>query len=79
LSLIVGEGVRVGVVGVVVGGTVALWAARWIKPLLFDGVARDPWVFGAVVLTLMSVSVVASLLPASRATRADPNAALRAE
>jgi predicted permease len=79
LRLIVGEGVRVGVVGVAVGGTIALWAGRWIKPLLFDGAARDPWVFGAVVVTLLSVSVVASLLPATRATRTDPNSALRAE
>ena len=79
LRLIVGEGVRVGIAGVVVGGTIAFWAARWIKPLLFDGAARDPWVFGAVVVTLLSVSIVASLLPAARATRADPNTALRAE
>jgi len=79
LRLIVGEGVRVGVAGVVVGGTIAFWAARWIKPLLFDGSARDPWVFGSVVITLLSVSIVASLLPATRATRADPNTALRAE
>ena len=79
LRLIVGEGVRVGIAGVVVGGSIALWAARWIKPLLFDGAARDPWVFGAVVVTLLSVSIVASLLPAARATRADPNTALRAE
>ena len=79
MRLIVGEGVRVGIAGVVVGGAIALWAARWIKPLLFDGAARDPWVFGAVVVTLLSVSIVASLLPAARATRADPNTALRAE
>ena len=79
LRLIVGEGVRVGLAGVLVGGTFAFWAARWVKPLLFESSANDPWVFGGVVLTLLSVSLVASLLPATRATRADPNSALRAD
>ena len=79
LRLIVGEGVRVGIAGVIVGGTIAFWAARWVKPLLFESSAHDPWVFVGVALTLLSVSVVASLLPATKATRADPNAALRAE
>jgi hypothetical protein len=55
LRLIVGEGVRVGVAGVVVGGTIAFWAARWIKPLLFDGSARDPWVCSAPSCSRSSV------------------------
>src|SRR5678809_7172 len=58
LRLVVGEGFRVGVAGVVVGGTIAFWAARWIKPLLFDGTARDPFVFGAVVIALLSVCLL---------------------
>ena len=79
VRLVVGEGLRVGVAGVAFGGLVAFWAARWIKPLLFDGAARDPVVFGAVVVALLSVTVVASLLPTARAMRADPSVALRAD
>ena len=65
--------------GVLVGGTLAFFAARWLQPLLFRQTARDPIVFGVVAVLLLAVAAVASLVPAVRATRADPNSTLRAD
>ena len=67
------------VAGVLVGGTLAFFAARWLQPLLFRQTARDPIVFGVVAVLLLAVAAVASLVPAVRATRADPNSTLRAD
>ncbi|HET9983259.1 MAG TPA: ADOP family duplicated permease [Longimicrobiales bacterium] len=79
LGLVVGQGVRLGLVGVVIGGTIAFSAARWLKPLLFQESARDPAVYALVAAVLLAVAVVASYVPARRAARVDPNVALRAE
>jgi ABC-type antimicrobial peptide transport system permease subunit len=79
LRLVVGEGLRVAVAGVSVGAVVALWAGRWLAPLLFNVSPRDPSVFAAVTAALLVVALAASLLPALRATRVDPATALRAD
>jgi putative ABC transport system permease protein len=78
-GLVVGDGFRVTVVGVAIGGAVALWAGRWVKALLFDVSPYDPTVFGLVAATLVAAGVAASWLPARRATRVDPNVVLRAD
>lgn len=49
-----------------------------MAPLLFDESSNDPVVYAAVVLTLIGVAVAASVAPAARAARVDPNVALRA-
>jgi ABC-type lipoprotein release transport system permease subunit len=46
---------------------------------LFDESPRDPVVFGVVTAVLIAVAVLASVFPATRATRVDPNVALRTE
>jgi predicted permease len=79
VRLIVRDGMRVAVVGVLIGAIAAAVAGRWIAPLLFDVSARDPVVFGAVVIVLFGVALAASWLPALRASRIDPNEALRAD
>ncbi len=79
VRLVVGDGLRVALLGVMAGGVLALWAAGWIAPLLFEQSPRDPAILGAVSLTLLGVAVVASAIPALRATRVDPNVALRTE
>jgi predicted permease len=79
LRLVVGQGVRLGVAGIVIGGMIAFSAARWLKPLLFQESARDPAVYALVAAVLLAVAVVASYVPARRASRVDPNVALRAE
>jgi len=79
LRLVVGGGLRVAVVGVAIGAGVALVAGRFIAPLLFEISPKDPTVFAAVAFTLLITATVASLVPAWRATRVDPNVALRTE
>jgi ABC-type antimicrobial peptide transport system permease subunit len=79
VRLVVGQGIRFAVAGVGVGLGLALLAARWIQPLLFRQPARDPAIFGGVGALLILVAALASALPALRATRADPNSALRSD
>ena len=79
VRLVVGQGVRFAVAGVTVGAFVALAASRRVQPLLFEQSATDVRVFGAVGAVLVVVAVVASALPARRATRVDPNTVLRAD
>lgn len=79
VRLVVGEGVRVTLVGVAVGMAIAMAGSTKIAALLFDESPRDPAVYGLVAATLLIVGVVASALPASRAARVDANVALRQE
>jgi predicted permease len=79
VRLVLGEGVRVAVVGVTLGLLVALWAGRYVAALLFQISPRDPAVLGVVSVALLAVAVAASLVPAWRASRVDPNLALRSE
>ena len=79
VRLVVGQGVRFALAGVTIGLGLALLAARWIQPLLFEQSARDPAVYAVVGGLLLVVAMIASGVPAARATRADPNSALRAE
>jgi predicted permease len=79
VKLVVAQGVSFAIVGVVLGFGIALLAARWIQPLLFKQSASDPAIYGVVGALLIVVALVASAVPALRATRADPNTALRSE
>jgi ABC-type antimicrobial peptide transport system permease subunit len=79
VGLVVRYGVGLTVAGIVIGIVLALNAAGWIQPLLFDTSARNPVVFGGVALLLLAVAAVASVVPAWRASRVDPIEALRAE
>ena len=79
LKLVVFEGLRVAIVGIVIGSAIALAAGRWLGPLLFDESPRDPAVYSVVALTLLTVSLAASLLPARRASLVEPTRALRYE
>jgi ABC-type antimicrobial peptide transport system permease subunit len=79
LRLVVGQSVRFALAGTALGVLVAALTSRWIQPLLFRQSATDPLVYGAVAAAMIVVALAASALPAYRATRADPNSALRAE
>jgi ABC-type lipoprotein release transport system permease subunit len=79
VRLVVGQGVRVAVIGIAVGLAIALSVARWVEPLLFEQSARDPLVFTVVGVILLLVALVASGVPALRASRADPNTVLRTD
>jgi putative ABC transport system permease protein len=79
VRLVVAGGLRVAVIGVAIGAGVALVAGRFIAPLLFNITPKDPTVFAVVAVTLLATAAVASLVPAWRATRVDPNVALRTD
>ena len=79
IRLIVRQGITHSAVGLAIGAIVALGAARWIKPLLFNESASDPAVFALVTLVLLFVAIAASWIPARRAARVDPQVALRSE
>jgi len=79
VRLVVTDGLRLAGVGVVLGVGAALYASKWVKPLLFNVSPKDPWVFVAVALTLVGVALAASWIPAVRASRVDANVALRSE
>jgi predicted permease len=79
LRLVVGQGMLPAVGGVVVGLAGAWAAARVLGSLLYGVSASDPWTFAGVALFLLMVALVATWLPARRATRVDPVIALRAE
>jgi putative ABC transport system permease protein len=79
VRMIVSDGLRLASVGVIVGVGLSLWAAKWVKPLLFGVSPRDPAVFVFVAFVLIAVAVAASWIPALRASRVDPNVALRTE
>jgi ABC-type antimicrobial peptide transport system permease subunit len=79
VRLVVVEGLRLAVIGVAIGTGVALLAGKWVKPLLFDVSPKDPAVFAVVSVTLIAVAIAASWIPALRASRVDPNVALRSD
>jgi len=65
--------------GLALGLVVALWASHLLSGFLFGIEPRDPATFASVTALLLAVCLVASYLPASRATRVDPIEVLRAE
>jgi putative ABC transport system permease protein len=79
VRLVVGQGVRFAAAGIAIGGAIAYWAGRFIGPLLFDVSPRDPVVYGVVAVVLLAVAVVATVVPARRATRVDPVLAMRGD
>lgn len=79
LRLVIGQGARLTAFGLVLGLLAAAGVARLMQTLLFRTTAYDPLVFVVVVFVLAIIGLLAALLPALRATKADPVAALRAE
>ncbi len=79
MRLVLRQGLRLAAGGVVLGGAIALWAGKFVKPLLFQVSPRDPMVFALVTVSLLGAALVASLIPALRATRVDPITALRGD
>jgi putative ABC transport system permease protein len=79
LRLVIGQGARLTALGLILGLLGAAAVARLMETLLFHTTAYDPLVFGVVVIVLGAIGLLAAFLPALRATKADPVAALRAE
>jgi predicted permease len=79
VKLVVSDGLKVVGVGLAGGLLIALWAGKFVQPLLFSVSPRDPSVFVVVASTLLAVAIAASWMPARRASRVDPNVVLRSD
>jgi putative ABC transport system permease protein len=71
--------VRTGAIGIVLGAALSLAAGRVLAAQLFGVTAHDPAVFLTAALVLGTTGLLAAYLPARRAARLDPMAALREE
>ena len=78
-GLVLREGTRLIITGVVIGLVGAGAIAGTLDALLFEVSARDPWVYGSVTVVLVGAAMAACYVPARRASRVDPIAALAAE
>ncbi|HSP95100.1 MAG TPA: FtsX-like permease family protein [Thermoanaerobaculia bacterium] len=79
LALFLGESARFAGAGLLAGLALAVAATRLLKTMLFGVAPTDPLSFAAVALVLTAVAMAASWIPARRAARIDPMAALRHE
>jgi putative ABC transport system permease protein len=79
LGMIVVEGLKPTLIGVAIGLALAAALVRVMATLLFGVSQHDPGTFSGVALIMLAVGIVATLVPAYRATRVDPIVTLRSE
>jgi len=79
LKLVLRRGMALTIAGVVIGLAAAFALTRLLASLLFEVKPTDAFTFAAVSLTLIAIALLASFIPAMRATKVDPLVALRYE
>ena len=79
VGLVLASGVRLVMIGAVIGLVGAALGARLLASLLFGVSPLDPPVYAVALVVLASIGIVATMVPALRAMRTDPTVALRAE
>ena len=78
-AMVIRDGMRLAVVGLVLGGAAAAFVTRLARSQLFDVSPTDPLAFVTTIAGVFAVALLACYLPARRAARVDPLAAMRAE
>jgi len=79
LKLAIGYGMKLVIAGLAIGLIAAFALTRVMATLLFGVTATDPMTFALISLLLLAVAVLASYVPARRATKVNPIIALRYE
>jgi putative ABC transport system permease protein len=79
MRLVVGQGIRVVLTGIVAGLLASFAATRLLAGMLFEVSPLDPFTFATTAVVLVAAALLASFVPARRATRVDPMVALRYE
>jgi len=79
LKMVVGQGLKLAIIGVVIGIAGALALTRYLASLLYGVKPTDPLTFIAVTLILIAIALLACYIPARRAAKMDPMVALRHE
>ena len=79
LALVLGEGMRLAGVGVLLGIVGAIATTRWLRSELYDTSSTDPLTFVVSAVVFAGIALVATLLPARRATTVDPARTLQSE
>jgi len=79
VTLVVGQALRLALVGAALGALGAALSARYLSSLLFSVRPFDPWSYGWMGGALVAIALLASYLPARKALAVDPTAALRAD
>jgi predicted permease len=79
VRLVLWRGLALMVAGVVGGVGLAMFAGRWLGPLLFHVSPRDPSIYAVVIGVAIATALAALAVPARRASRVDPALALRSE
>ncbi len=76
---VVSQGTKVVLIGVVIGVGAAIGATRFLGALLYEVKAVDPIVFALMSIMMLAIGMLASYMPARRASRVDPMVSLRSE
>jgi predicted permease len=79
LKLVLGQGIRLVLIGALVGNVAAWFLAHSVPDLLYGVSLSDPTIYAGVTLLLGAIALIACYVPAIRATRVDPIIALRTD